>query len=228
MSSPGKVFITGANRGIGLEFVKYYLNKGFTVYGSSRSPLNDCPELLSTDRHISLDTSSEESIATLATQFKKLNVSNLDILINNAGILIRDNVKDNNIRAGATQQFIVNTLGPISTTLALLELLNPGSKVINITSAMGSIADNSSGSYYGYRMSKAALNMAVKGLSIDLKDTGVLILGLHPGYIKTDMTNGNGDMGPDESVARMAKVIDKLDATMNGAFYHRDGHQLAY
>ncbi|KAJ2993375.1 hypothetical protein HDV02_002452 [Globomyces sp. JEL0801] len=230
MTAQQTVFVTGANRGIGLEFVRYYVTKGYKVIGGTRSPYSKCPELaklIPIDNHVTLDTSSEESIATLPTQFETLKISKLDILINNAGIFIQDGVEENNIRASALQQFQVNTLGPISTTLALLDFLKPGSKVISISSEMASIAGNQ-GSYYGYRMSKASLNMAMKGLSVDLKDTNVLFLALDPGFTKTDMTSGHGEMGPDETVARMVKVIEKLDASMSGAYYQRDGHQLPY
>ena len=126
------------------------------------------------------------------------------------------------------EQFKINACGPIFVSQALIELLETAEhpKVINVTSRMGSIEDNTSGSRYGYRASKAALNIMTKSFSID-KPNIITIL-IHPGYIKTDMTGLNGDMLPDEAVERMSKIILKADKDSAGKFFHRDGQILPW
>lgn len=154
----------------------------------------------------------------------------INILINNAGMLVRDTFDD--LKAeDIINQFKTNSLGPLLVTRYLIGNLSAGSKgieelmkVVNITSRMGSIEDNSSGGYYGYRASKSALNMITKSLSVDLEPKGIKVVAIHPGYIRTDMTKGNGEMFPDEAVSRMVGVIESF--TVNGGFYHRDGHIL--
>lgn len=211
------VLVTGGNRGIGLSFVKYYAAQGCNVIATSRKP---SPELSALKvKTVQVDLFSDESISQLPLE---LNDTKIDLLINNAGILFRENLADAT-RQGMLDQYNVNAIAPLLVTKSLLPLLNEKSKIVFITSSMGSIAENESGGYYGYRASKAALNMIVKSLSIDLKESKIPVLALHPGYIQTDMTNGRGDMGPDDAVERMAARIEELDMARSGEYRHRDG-----
>lgn len=190
--------VTGANRGIGLEFVKQLEAKGFKVIGTSRKEL---------------EVSNPDSIKAFSPTDK------IDLLINNAGLLSREETPSKIV-----DQFKVNALGPFLVFQQLLPNLNPNAKIINITSRMGSIQDNTSGGYYGYRASKAALNMITKSLAID--NPQFVFLALHPGFVKTDMTGNNGECDPKESVEKMLLVVDKVGKEESGQFWHRDGYVL--
>ncbi|MAL84047.1 MAG: short-chain dehydrogenase, partial [Idiomarina sp.] len=125
-------------------------------------------------------------------------------------------------------QFEVNALAPLRVTEALLPNLKEGSKVAMITSRMGSIADNGSGSRYGYRMSKAALNAAGKSLSLDLKDQGISVVLLHPGFVQTDMVNHAGDIPAETAAERLIQRIDELSLDTTGQFFHSNGEGLPW
>ena len=213
------VVVTGANRGIGLEFAKLYKSKGHTVIGTTRNPTTTALQGIA-DKVLTLDVGDESSIHAFA---ESLSSTTIDLLINNAGILIQDDLST--AKSGdILDQFRVNALGPFLVTRQVSSLLAKNAKVVNITSRMGSIEDNTSGAYYGYRASKTALNMFTKSLSLDLK--GPLVFALHPGFIKTDMTGGRGEMGAEEAVSLMAKVIEQVKEP--GGFWHRDGYKLPY
>ena len=151
----------------------------------------------------------------------------IDLLINNAGILQHEQLGDIDYNT-VTQQFLVNAQAPLLVTEALLRNLNEGSKIAFITSRMGSIADNTSGGYYGYRMSKAALNAAAKSLSIDLKPRGIAVGILHPGYVQTAMVNFGGDISAAESAKRLSKRIAELNLQNSGGFWHSNGDKLPW
>src|SRR5690606_28790840 len=119
--------------------------------------------------------------------------------------------------------FQVNALGPLLTVHAFADRRESGAKVALVTSRMGSIADNTSGGSYGYRMSKAALNAAGKSLAIDLAPRGVAVVILHPGYVRTDMTGRTGNVDPGEAAAMLVARIDELDAASRGRFLHANG-----
>ncbi|KAI8908988.1 short-chain dehydrogenase/reductase superfamily [Gorgonomyces haynaldii] len=221
--------VTGANRGIGLEFVRQLQAKGYTVVGTSRSPLNQCPELEQLQcKHCVLDASNPESIQQLGNQLKQLGINKIDLLINNAGVLQTDSIEDSQLGQSMLKQFTTNAMGPVLVTQQLLPFLPNPSKVVVITSLMGSVHDNSSGRYYGYRMSKSAVNMGVKSMSIDLKSRGIVVQGLHPGYVVTDMTGGNGNVTPQESVSGMLQVIDDMTPETTGQYKDRTGKILPY
>jgi NAD(P)-dependent dehydrogenase (short-subunit alcohol dehydrogenase family) len=216
------VVITGANRGIGLSFAKYYKSQGYHVIGTARSPSKELEQLQV--QQFRLDVTNDVSISEFA---KQVGETRIDLLINNAGILHRDSM-ESVTRESMLEQFNVNAIGPLMCTKALLSNLQKDSKVVNITSSMGSIAENGSSGYYGYRASKTGLNMVTKCLALDLKPLEIPVLALHPGYIQTDMTNFHGDMGPDESVSRMAKWIEELTLETTGVYRHRDGRVIPY
>ena len=223
--------VTGCNRGIGLAFVKFYLSQGWRVYGTARS---HAQEIVDLGVHLlSLDCLDNQSLKHFADS---LPLEPIDLLINNAGILERSSI-DSVSPEEMHRVYQVNTgflltcsfpVAPLLVTQTLLSRLRLSThpKVINITSRVGSLADNSSGGYISYRASKAALNMVTKNQSIELPDT--LFLALHPGYISTGMVNFSGDMEPEEAVNRMTQVIDRLDKSMSGSFVHRDGHVLPF
>jgi NAD(P)-dependent dehydrogenase (short-subunit alcohol dehydrogenase family) len=149
---------------------------------------------------------------------KRLAGVEIDVLINNAGVLHAEGIDRMNFN-GIVQQFEINALGPLRVTTALLALLHDGSKVAIITSRMGSMADNASGGYYGYRMSKAAVNAAGVSLARDLKGRGIAVALLHPGMVATEMTGKNG-VSPEESVRGLLAQIDALTLERSGRFTH--------
>jgi NAD(P)-dependent dehydrogenase (short-subunit alcohol dehydrogenase family) len=152
---------------------------------------------------------------------------NVDVLINCAGVLSSESLDDldfDRIR----YQFEVNSLGPLRVTAALRGNLGDGSKIAIITSRMGSIDDNTSGGRYGYRMSKCAVNMAGRSLAHDLKDAGVAVAILHPGFVRTDMTDHQGLVDPPESAAGLIARIDELTLENSGGFWHANGEELPW
>jgi NAD(P)-dependent dehydrogenase (short-subunit alcohol dehydrogenase family) len=148
--------------------------------------------------------------------------------VNNAGILVwGDQLGGLNVE-GIRKQFEVNALAPLRLTDALRDRLPKGAKVALITSRMGSIDDNTSGARYGYRMSKAALNMAGKSLAVDLKPRGVAVAILHPGMVKTDMIGGNGQVEPADAAKGLLARVDDLTLATSGGFWHMNGERLPW
>jgi NAD(P)-dependent dehydrogenase (short-subunit alcohol dehydrogenase family) len=172
-----------------------------------------------------VDMTDEMSIAALV---KRLGGLPIDVLINNAGILERTTLEDLNVES-LRRQFEVNAIGPLRFTRALLSQLQTGSKVILMTSRMGSIEDNTSGNSYGYRMSKVALCMAGKSLSIDLKPRGIAVGILHPGMVSTGMTGFTSQgIPPEDSVRGLLARIDGLTLENSGTFWHANGEVLPW
>lgn len=153
--------------------------------------------------------------------------ASIDLLINNAGIL-RNESLDHLDFDSMRQQFEVNALGPLRVTQSLIPALKAGAKIALITSRMGSIADNDSGGRYGYRMSKAALNIAGVSLAKDLASRGIAVAILHPGYVRTDMTSHSGLIDPEESVAGLLARIEQLTMETSGSFWHTNGELLPW
>lgn len=215
--------VTGANRGIGLAFVKLYRARGWRVFAICRqasAALEDCgAEVVD-----GVDVASTAGIERLRDALKGVTV---DLLINNAGIL-RDEKLGSLDADSIRQQFEVNALAPLRVTEALVPQLSESARVALITSRMGSIADNTSGGRYGYRMSKAALNAAGKSLAQDLKGRGIAVAILHPGLVGTDMIGGHGDITPDEAAERLAARIDGLTLDNSGTFWHSNGEVLPW
>ncbi|MEM7395665.1 MAG: SDR family oxidoreductase [Verrucomicrobiota bacterium] len=217
------IVITGANRGIGLEFCRQYQETGQRVIGVCRSS-SDALNQLGVEVIEGIDVTSADSVNSLK---EKIREDRIDVLINNAGILLFDGFPDLEFDK-LLKHYDVNTLGPLRVTMALLDRLKSGSKLILITSRVGSLADNSSSGNYGYRMSKTALNMAGLNLSMDLKERGIPVALLHPGYVQTDMTRGGGLIDTDESVRGMRTLIENLNLENSGAFLHTNGDALAW
>lgn len=220
------VLITGANRGIGLELAKLYAARGDSVTGVCRETSDELGDIA--DQVISgIDLTEPGAIDAVVAITEQLLEGPLDILINNAGVFTNETLDDLDIGRIRTQ-LEINALVPLELTVALLPLLAEGSKIANITSRMGSIADNGSGAYYGYRASKAALNAFGKSLAMDLKPRGIAVAQLHPGYVQTRMVGFNGDISPAEAAAGLVARIDELTLDNTGGFWHSNGQQLPW
>ncbi len=216
------VLVTGGNRGIGLELCRQLSARGDHVIAACRASskaLNDTDAEI----HDQFEVTDDASVKRLA---QALNGKTIDVLINCAGILTRETLDDLNLDR-IRKQFEVNALGPLRVTAALLPNLRNGSKVAIITSRMGSIEDNTSGSRYGYRMSKAAVNMAGRSLAWDLKDKGIAVVLLHPGMVATEMTGRQG-ISPEEAASGLIERIDELDLEKTGTFWHQNGEALPW
>ena len=151
----------------------------------------------------------------------------LDVVVLNAGVLSAESLQAPNFDA-IRHQFEVNTLGPLRSAIALLPNLKRGSKIGIVTSRMGSIEDNSSGGMYGYRASKAAVNAVGRSLAMDLRERGVAVQLLHPGFVRTDLTRGNGNINADESARTLVQRLDELTLEQTGTFRHQNGEYLPW
>lgn len=217
------VVITGANRGIGLAMAQIFKSKGYAVKGVCRSS-SSALEALGIEVIDGVDVATEDGIARLESALVN---TNIDVLVCNAGILRDENLENFNLET-MRDQFEVNTLAPLRVVHALQSQLGAGSKIAMITSRMGSIADNTSGGRFGYRMSKAALNIASVSLSHDLAERDIAVGIYHPGYVQTDMVGGRGDIPASEAANRIIGLIDNLTMAETGVFKHSNGEQLPW
>jgi NAD(P)-dependent dehydrogenase (short-subunit alcohol dehydrogenase family) len=229
------ILVTGASRGIGLGFVTELARRGATVLATARDPAT--PKLAGAQREapdrittLSLDVTSDASVTALA---QILAGRPIDALINNAGVASGFRGLEKLDAAACMATFDVNAIGPLRVTRALLPNLRAGSGkiVMHITSRMGSIDDNKSGGSYAYRMSKAALNMASKSLSVDLRGDGIASLVAHPGWVKTDMGGSGASVSVDDSVAGLLTLLEgDKDATLarSGRFFGFRGDEIAW
>jgi len=217
------IVITGANRGIGLALAEHWKARGDRVLAvcrqASTALVDSGVEIID-----GVDVSTADGVSNLSSA---LGDTSVDILYNNAGIMLSETVDEMDFEQ-MLQQFKVNTLGPLRVTMALLNNLHQGSKVGLMTSRMGSIADNSSGKKYGYRISKAGLNAAGKSLALDLHDRGIAVAILHPGWVQTDMTGNSGNLTVDEAASNLIARMDELSLENSGTFWHSDGSVLPW
>ncbi len=229
------LLITGANRGIGLEFARQYTAAGWRVFACCRTPdkaaalkqlTSDHPGLLSVH---ALDVADFEQIDRLATELAS---QEIDLLLNNAGVCLDAHNNGFGVTdyAAWMHTLRVNSMAPLKMAEIFIKQVSHSQqkKIINITSKMGSIADNASGDYYLYRSSKTALNMVTKNLSIDLAPRGIITAMLHPGWVQTDMGGPNALITVQQSVAGMRRVIAQLAPTDNGKFYAYDGKEIPW
>lgn len=216
------ILITGCNRGIGLQLATQLVARGDDVIAVCR---NASDELSSLGVRIitGIDVADGDSLTRLKDEIGDLTI---DILINNAGILHGDKFGSLDYDE-MLLQYRVNTLGPLRVTEALRDNLAAGSKVAIVTSRVGSIGDNSSGGYYGYRASKTAVNQVGINLMHELKPLGIAVALLHPGYVATDMTSGEG-ISPAESASGLIQRIDDLSMENTGGFWHAEGYELPW
>ncbi len=217
--------ITGANRGIGLELARQLTDRGYRVIGVCR---HASPDLNVTEVQVEdgVDVTDSGSLADLA---ERLRGTRIDLLINNAGLLQSSSLEGIESEIDAWRaQFEVNSLSPVRVTSMLRNHLNDGGKVIIITSRMGSIADNTSGGSYAYRMSKAAVNAAGVSLAHELRDRDIAVGLLHPGYVRTDMTGNTGHVDADQAASSLIERIDELNLDNTGSFRHANGEVLPW
>ena len=222
------ILVTGANRGLGNEFVEQYLNEGNDVIATYRNE-NSSMDLIemgnerSNLKLLQLDVSSNKSLNSFA---ENLGDSPIDIFINNAGVYGPRNSSFGNVdEENWIPAIKVNAIAPLLLTQLIIKNIRAGAdkKLIYITSKMGSIDDNKGGGAYVYRSSKTALNAVVKSLSVDLENEGIVVALIHPGWVKTDMGGPNALIERDTSVRGMTEVISNLDITSTGNFYNYDG-----
>ena len=225
--------ITGTNRGIGLEFVKYYLknNKKVIATYRNKNSAKDLFELENTTSNLSLvelDVSNSNSINEFAS---KITDQPIDTFINNAGVFGPRNNEFGNFNTKEwLDVFNINTIAPLLITQKILKNLRLGKnkKLVFISSKVGSIEENTGGSMYIYRSSKTALNQVIKSLSIDLKDENFIAAALHPGWVQTDMGGLNALIDTKTSVKGMAEVINSLVLKNSGKFYNYDGSSIPW
>jgi NAD(P)-dependent dehydrogenase (short-subunit alcohol dehydrogenase family) len=210
--------VTGGNRGIGLEVCRQLDARGDTVIATCRATSLEldaigCRVLEGVDL-------VEDDVGAMLVE--ALGETPVEVVVHNAGILLRDGFDPLDV-AAMREQFEVNTLGALRVTSALLPRLEPGARLAFVSSKAGSIGDGPSGGRYGYRMSKAALNMAAANLARELAPRGIAVVVLHPGFVRTDLTRGTGNVHPAAAAAGLIERIDELDASTTGRFVHADG-----
>lgn len=224
------VLVTGAGRGLGLQFVRQYAAEGWTVLAACRAPerAEDVAAVAGAVERLVLDVTDPASVAALAAALIN---RPLDLLVNNAGIYgPRNQDVGTTDYAAWAEVLAVNLLGPMRMVEALLPNLERGAqkKIALVSSKMGCIADNQSGGDVIYRSSKAALNMLGKCLAIDLRGPGMTSVLLHPGWVRTDMGGPTAPLDAEASVAGMRKVIARATPADSGRFFSYDGTELPW
>jgi NAD(P)-dependent dehydrogenase (short-subunit alcohol dehydrogenase family) len=218
--------ITGAAGGIGRELARQLAARGATVIAGCRKANAELAQL-PVRVEAGIDLATDEGCAALAARVAGIP---LDLVIHNAGVLSEESLDslDDAAVARIRHQFEVNALAPLRLTALLAPQFAHGAKLVLITSRMGSIADNTSGGYYGYRMSKAALNAAGRSLAHDLAPRGVAVALLHPGFVQTPMTGGRGDVDAATAARNLLARIDQLTPATSGSFLHANGSPLPW
>jgi NAD(P)-dependent dehydrogenase (short-subunit alcohol dehydrogenase family) len=216
--------VTGANRGIGLELVRQLHARGDTVVATCRS---STPELDAVGCRVveGIDVGSDDVGPALDAALDP--DERIDVIVNNAGVGGGDSVDRVDFDL-ARRQYDVNTLGPLRVALALLPRLERGAKIGFVSSKAGSIGDRPSGGSYGYRMSKSALNMGAANLAHELAPRGIHVAVLHPGFVRTEMTHGGGNVDPPEASAGLIARLDELDEATSGRFVHANGDAIPW
>ena len=226
-----RVLVTGANRGLGLEFVRQYAERGARVFAGCRNP--DGAGFLSTlvahwpasIEVVELDVTRRESIDAAVNRIALDGDGSLDLLINNAGTSPRGEEFSNLDAASMSAVLEVNAIAPLIVAQRCRRLLVHGDRprIVNISSSMGSLAQKESGRHYSYAASKAALNMLTRAAAHDLEPEGIIVVARHPGWVRTDLGGPHAESTPDESVNDMRAVIDGLQASHSSRFLTRDG-----
>ena len=222
--------VTGANRGIGLEIVRQLAARGDEVFACCRSASKELSAIAGVTVVSGVDVTSPEAADVIKKALggeRGERDKTIDVLLHNAGILHPGGLDTLDVDS-MRQQYEVNAIAPIRITKGLADRLGSGSKVAVVSSRAGSIGDNGSGGLYGYRMSKAALNMGAVSLTRDLAPKGVFVAVLHPGFIRTEMTGGNGNEDPPVAAKGLIARIDELNADRNGRFWHANGDELPW
>lgn len=225
------VLVTGANRGLGLEFAKQYADAGYRVFATVRDPsrAGELSRLQQKHPQLSvhtLDVTASESVRALA---KELDGEAIDILINNAGVMGQKQSLGQIDYDSMLETIRVNALAPLRIAESFVEHVARSERklMVAITSGMGSISDSSGGSY-AYRASKAALNMSFHNLALDLKGRGVIAFVINPGWVQTDMGGGGAPMTPQASIEAMREVFDSMTMEQTGSFMNYKGNTYAW
>ncbi len=233
------VLVTGSSRGLGLEFARQYLERGDKVIAACRNPENakklqelqsKYPIRLSS---IQIDVAKEEDRNRAYGQIEK-EFGVLDVLINNAGIISGDERRLFSLgeihKEDFSKVFLVNSISPLLMSEKFLPLLERGNnpKIVNISSLNGCITKRTQGGKYSYCASKAALNMITKILSIDLLEKGIIVLAIHPGWLKTDMGGPEAPQEKEESISTIIDLIEKIDFSYTGKFLDWRGNELPW
>ena len=225
------VLITGANRGLGLEFATQYLSADWQGYATCRQPESaEALQALARSRKerleiLAMDVSSAPTIAQAAAAMRGRTI---DVLLNSAGTIGKPGQRTGKVDyANWAQVLDVNTMGPLRVTEAFLENVARSDRklVVTITSGLGSLADNTSGGAIAYRSSKAAVNMVMRSVAIDVAERGVASVVVNPGWVRTDMGGANAPLTPAESVSALRKLIETLGRQQSGKFFNYDGRE---
>ncbi|MEP7125443.1 MAG: SDR family oxidoreductase [Byssovorax sp.] len=226
-----RIVITGANRGIGLELVRQCLKRGDTVVAAARHPhdARELQALASSSRELTVlacDVGDDASVRAFAAKV----TGAVDALINNAGVMGAMTSLADLDTADALSTYSINALGPLRVTGALLPQLRKGKekKVLHVTSGMGSIEDNTSGGAYGYRMSKAGLNMGSRSMAVDLRSEGISVAVINPGWVKTDMGGSGAPVDVTTSASGILAQLDGLSSKSSGEFLDYAGKPWAW
>ncbi|MEM8918475.1 MAG: SDR family oxidoreductase [Pseudomonadota bacterium] len=218
------VLITGANRGIGLEMAKQYTDNGWNVIATARQPAEATRlNAIEGTEIVELDVAESASISNLAD---RLGDRPIDLFINNAGVYGPQDFD----RGGWLDLFNINVVGPVELANAIRNNVaeSDQKKMIVLSSQVGSIADNDTGSMMYYRSSKAAVNQAWKSLALQWQEEGLTLAMMHPGWVQTDMGGPQAPLTPQESVSGMREVIDGLSPEKTGHFYNYDGREIPW
>jgi NAD(P)-dependent dehydrogenase (short-subunit alcohol dehydrogenase family) len=234
-TAPRRIVITGANRGLGLEFVRQWLLRGERVFAleRSRQPSASLEALRREHPDLQLgtcDVSSDDDVANAVREVEQA-FGAVDLLVNNAGTYgARSKAMDDVDLDEMKTVFEVNAVGPLRVTRAFMPLVRRGADpaVVHVTSLMGSIADNSSGGSWAYRTSKAALNMINRNIAHDLNDDKIPSVAIHPGWVRTDMGSDAAPLSAEESVSAMIATIDSISREQSGKMVDRAGEPIPW
>ncbi len=226
--------ITGANRGLGLEFARQYLADGWQVYAACRDP-NSASELRRLAdasghklRMLVLDVTDHVSVKAAAAE---LDGQAIDLLLNNAGVMGVWGQTIGNIDYEAWAKVLdANSMGPMRVSEAFVDNVARSERklIVTLTSGMGSLADNTSGGSIAYRSSKAAVNMVMRSLAIDLAPRCITCVIVNPGWVQTDMGGAHAPLAPAESVTALRRLIETLGTEQSGKFFNYDGREYAW
>lgn len=228
------VLITGASRGIGLEFVRYGIERGWRLFACCRHP-QQADSLINTATlakgQVSVHVADMDELATVQALAYELRNEPIDLLINNAGTYGPQDMRFGRVDTDAwLQAFSVNTIAPLKVVESFIENLHMGQSptVACLSSKMGSMADNGSGGSYVYRSSKAALNAVIKSMAVDLGEQGIKVVALHPGWVRTEMGGPDAEITPRQSVTAMVSILEGLSAADSGRFIDIDGSDIPW
>lgn len=223
------VLITGANRGLGLEFVRQYLSDGWHVIATCRNP-DSAENLNALVGNIVVHELAVDDDSAILRLANELSGQHIDVLINNAGVMgTKHGLGDLDSEMWA-DVLRVNVIAPLKVSEAFVDHVASSTlkKIVTVSSKMGSMADNTSGGSYIYRSSKAGVNAAMRSLAHDVAPKGIVSCILHPGWVRTDMGGANGLIDAPESVSGMRAVIDSLDSEKAGRFWNYDGKEIPW